>query len=211
MISESILQGEKVRLRPVEENDLPHFVGWLADREVTRWLAAMGDPPTLDDEYEWYERRRSDPDSVMWSIETVEGRLAGNVELRLSAQPRRAEIGIAIHDKTLWGQGLGTDAVRLVLAYAFEELELNRVELTTDEANERAIRCYEKCGFVREGLLRQHRFIDGQFGNTLMMSVLREEWAKSQPRAAVPRWREGAPAPRPRGRYAPAAQVDPHA
>ena len=179
MISESILEGEKVRLRPTEERDLPRFVEWLADRDVTRWLAAMGEPPTLEDEWEWYERRREDPESVMWSIETLEGRLAGNVELRLTPRAKRAEMGIAIQDKSLWSRGLGTDAVRLVLRYAFEDLQLNRVELTTDEENRRAVRCYEKCGFTREGLLRKHRLIDGKFGNTVVMAVLREEWLGS--------------------------------
>ena len=182
VISESILEGQKVRLRPTEERDLPRFVEWLADRDVTRWLAAMGDPPTLEDEREWYERRREDTESVMWSIETLEGRLAGNVELRLTPRAKRAEMGIAIQDKALWSRGLGTDAVRLVLRYAFEELELNRVELTTDEDNSRAVRCYEKCGFAREGLLRQHRLIDGKFGNTVMMAVLREEWRRREGR-----------------------------
>jgi ribosomal-protein-alanine N-acetyltransferase len=177
VISESILEGERIRLRPTQESDLPKFVEWLADREVTRWLAAMGDPPTLQDEYDWYERRRSDPDGVMWSIETLDGRLVGNLELRLNQQANRAELGIAIQDKTEWSQGYGTEAVRLVLSYAFRELELNRVELTTDEANHRAIRCYEKVGFVREGLLRQHRLVDRKYGNTVVMSVLRDEWA----------------------------------
>jgi len=180
VISESILEGERVRLRPMEERDLPRFVEWLADRDVTRWLAAMGEPPTLDDEREWYKRRREDPESVMWSIETIDGELAGTVELRLTPRAKRAEMGIAIQDKSLWGQGLGTDTVRLVLEYAFEDLQLNRVELTTDEENTRAIRCYEKCGFAREGLLRQHRLIDGRFGNTLSMAVLRDEWEKGK-------------------------------
>lgn len=178
MISESILQGEKVRLRPMEERDLPRFVEWLADRDVTRWLAAMGEPPTLEDEREWYERRREDPESVMWSIETLEGQLAGTVELRLTPRAKRAEMGIAIQDKALWSRGLGTDAVRLVLRCAFEDLQLNRVELTTDEDNARAIRCYEKSGFAREGLLRQHRLIDGRFGNTLVMAILRDGWRR---------------------------------
>jgi RimJ/RimL family protein N-acetyltransferase len=105
--------------------------------------------------------------------------LAGNVELRLQLMRRKAELGISIHDKALWSQGLGTDAVRLVLRYAFKELALNRVELTTDEENARAIRCYDKCGFVREGLLRQHRLVDGRFGNTVVMSVLADEWRGS--------------------------------
>lgn len=176
MISESILEGENVRLRPMEERDLPSFVDWLADREVTRWLAEMSAPPTLEEEYEWYERRRSDPDSLMWAIETIDGRLVGSTELRLEPARRKAEFGIVIGDRSQWGRGLGTEALRLVLAYAFGELELNRVELTTAEDNERAIRSYKKVGFVREGLKRQDRMVEGKFGNTLMMSVLREEW-----------------------------------
>lgn len=176
MISESILEGEKVRLRPVQERDLPMFVQWLQDPEVRRWLAAVGDAPTLEEELAWYDRRRSDPDSVMWSIETLDGRLVGTTELRLTLEAKRAELGIAIQDKTMWSQGLGTDTVRLVLEYGFDDLELNRVDLTTDEDNVRGRRCYEKCGFVEEGLLRQHRLVEGRFGNTVVMSVLREEW-----------------------------------
>ena len=176
MISESIIQGVQVRLRPLQERDLPTCVEWMADYDVTRWLANVGEPPTLAEEQEWYDRRRADPDSVMWAIETAEGRLVGNIELRLTPTARRAEMGIVVGDKAEWSKGYGTTTVRLVLRYAFKELELNRVELTTDEENHRAIRCYEKCGFVREGLLRQHRFVDGQFGNTLIMAVLREDW-----------------------------------
>src|SRR5206468_12581095 len=104
----------------------------------------------------------------------------GNVGRGLAPRARRAEMGIASQDRALWSRWLGTDAVRLVLRYAFENLELNRVELTTDEDNRRAIRCYEKCGFAREALPRQHRLIDGKFGNTLVMAVLREEWESGQ-------------------------------
>jgi RimJ/RimL family protein N-acetyltransferase len=179
VISEAILQGERIRLRPVQESDLPRFVEWLQDREVIRWLERMGEPPTLEDEYEWYYSKRSDRDNVMWSIETLDGRLMGNVELRLKPPSRRAEMGIAVQDRTQWNKGYGTESVRLVLGYAFGDLDLNRVELTADEANARAIRCYEKCGFVREGLLRQHRKIGGRFGNTVVMGILKVEWKRS--------------------------------
>jgi RimJ/RimL family protein N-acetyltransferase len=57
---------------------------------------------------------------------------------------------------------------------------LNRVELMTDADNMRGRRCYEKCGFVEEGVLRQHRLIEGRFGDTIMMSVLREEWERGR-------------------------------
>jgi RimJ/RimL family protein N-acetyltransferase len=180
VISESILEGERVRLRPVNEDDLPHFVKWLADPDVRRWLAAVGEPPTLDDEYEWYEDQRANPDGVLWSIETLDGDLVGSTGLRLAPHAERAELGIAIQDKHRWGEGLGTDAVRLVVEYAFSELGLHRIELHVDEENERAIRCYEKCGFVREGLLRDHRRIDDRYSNTIQMSILASEWKPSR-------------------------------
>lgn len=176
VISESILEGAKVRLRPVQERDLPLFVEWLADPEVSRWLAAVDEPPTLKDEYDWYETARADENGVLWSIETLDGDLVGSTDLQLAPHAERAELGIAIQDKTRWSEGLGTDTVRLVIEYAFGELGLHRVELHVDEANGRAIRCYEKCGFVREGILRDHRRVDGRFSNTVQMSILAREW-----------------------------------
>ena len=180
MISESILENETVLLRPVEERDLPLFAKWLADPDVRRWLAAVGDPPTLDDEYAWWEERRADPDNVLWSIDDADGNLVGSTDLRVVPHAARAELGIAIQDKTRWSQGLGTAAIQLVLRYAFEEMKLHRVELHVDEQNARGIRCYEKCGFVREGVLRDHRVFEGEYSNTILMSLLASEWRAQQ-------------------------------
>lgn len=176
MISESILEGELVRLRPMQPSDLPKFVEWLADPEVRRWLAAVQEPPTLQDEIDWYESTRENPDNVLWSIETLDGQLVGTIELRVNQASHRAELGIAIQDKTQWSKGYGTDAVKQAVEYAFDDLELNRVELMTDAENARGRRCYEKCGFIEEGTLRQHRFVQGTFGDTIVMSVLAEDW-----------------------------------
>lgn len=176
MISESILEGRLVRLRPVQPGDLPRFAELLADPEVRRWLAALPEAPTLQDEVEWYEDSRANPDNVLWAIETAEGQLIGTVELRVVPHANRAELGIAIQDKSQWSRGYGTETVRQVLDYGFGEIGLNRIELTVDEQNARGRRCYEKCGFREEGLLRQHRLVDGEYGNTVMMAVLRTEW-----------------------------------
>jgi len=179
VISESVLEGQKVRLRPVRPADLQSFTHWLADPEVRRWLAAVEKPPTLDEEIAWYEETRANPNNVLWAIESLEGQLVGTCELRMAAKHRKAELGISIHDKEEWSKGYGTDAVRLMLEYGFEDMELNRIELTTDEDNARGRRCYEKCGFVEEGMRRQDRFVQGNFSNTVMMSVLREDWQPS--------------------------------
>jgi RimJ/RimL family protein N-acetyltransferase len=176
VISESILEGEKVRLRPVLPSDLPKYVEWLQDPEVRHWLVALAEAPTLEDEIDWYESTRESGDNVLWAIETLEGELMGSVELRLVPNARRAELGIAIQDKTRWSQGYGEDTIKAVLRYGFEEMELNRIDLTTDESNVRGRRCYEKCGFVEEGVLRQHRFIGDEPSNSIAMAILREEW-----------------------------------
>jgi RimJ/RimL family protein N-acetyltransferase len=180
VISESFLASETVRLRPVQESDLPHFQRWLADDELRRWIGSVDEQPTIEQEFEWYVDRRQDPDSVLWAIETAQGALLGTVELRLSVNNHRAELGIAIFDREYWGRGYGTDAVRLVLEYAFRELELNRIQLTTDHDNPRAIRSYEKCGFLREGVLRGHRIIDGKPNDSVIMAVLRKDWLAAQ-------------------------------
>src|SRR3990172_10881365 len=101
-------KGEGVGRRPVQEQDLPHFVRWLADPEVTRWLGDLEGPPTLEEEREWYDSKRSDPDNVLWAIDGPEGRLIGTIELRITPRSRRAEMGVAIQDKTQWDKGYGT-------------------------------------------------------------------------------------------------------
>ena len=176
MISESILTTKRVRLRPLQESDLAHFQRWLADDELRRWLGSVNEQPSVAEEFDWYTSKRQDPDAILWSIEAAGGTLIGNVELRLRLLHRRAEVGIGIFDRQYWGKGYGTEAMRLVLDYAFGELKLNRVELTADEENVRAIRSYEKCGFVREGLLREHRLIDGRPVDSVAMAVIRCDW-----------------------------------
>ena len=180
MISESILQGKRVRLRPIEELDLPLFIRWLNDPDVRYWLS-MADGPefTLESEQEWYEEMRADPWRLVWCIETEDGQPIGNLGLHgIEETHGRATLGIAIGEKDFWGRGYGTEAIRQVLRYAFTELGLRRITLGTDEDNARGIRCYEKCGFVREGLLRGHRLRHGEPVNEVVMAVLREEWER---------------------------------
>jgi len=131
---------------------------------------------TMEDEWEWYHQMKEDPHHVAWVME-VDGRPIGNLGLTsIDEVNGRGTLGISIGEKGEWGRGYGTEAIRLVLGFAFGEMKLRRVDLCTDEDNARGIRCYEKCGFVREGVLRQYRLREGQPVNCVMMSVLREEW-----------------------------------
>ena len=178
MVAEAVLEAMTVRLRPVEDSDLPLYVRWINDPDVRHWLHRSERPlSTLELERGRVEGMRRDPGTLVWCIE-AERRPIGDVRLlEIDTAHGRAELGIAIGEKGCWGRGYGTDAIRLVLRHAFGELGLRRVWLITDADNARGIRCYEKCGFLHEALLRGHRLRYGLPLDMLAMGVLREEFA----------------------------------
>lgn len=170
-----MLEGKRVKLRAVERVDLPAFVKWINDPEVTHFLE-LSPPMSMEDEERWFVNVVKSDEKV-FSIDTMEGKLIGNVGvLRISWRDRSALIGIVIGEKKYLDQGYGTDAVETLLRYLFDEFNMNRVYLIADERNARALRCYEKIGFTREGLLRENRFKNGSYTNDIEMSILRSEW-----------------------------------
>ena len=88
-------------------------------------------------------------------------------------------VSISIGEREYWDKGYGTDAMRVILRYAFIELNLHRVSLNVFEYNQRAVRSYEKAGFNHEGRVRQFLNRFGQRWDLIHMGILREEWEKS--------------------------------
>jgi RimJ/RimL family protein N-acetyltransferase len=173
------LVGERVYLRPLERADAPAFVAWMNDPEVTRFLLAYR-PINLRSEEEFIDRANTAEDGLVLGIVLKDGdRLVGATGLHpIDFRCRKAGFGISIGDKSAWGKGHGTEATRMIVAHAFETLNLNRVWLHVFEYNERGIRTYEKVGFRREGVLRQDTYRDGRYWDAIAMALLREEWEK---------------------------------
>jgi RimJ/RimL family protein N-acetyltransferase len=172
---------ERLRLRAVERDDLPHFVAWLNDPEVIHGITVYL-PLSLPLEERWYENMLArPPEEHPFVIEVREGEEwtpIGNCSFfHIDWRARHAEVGIVIGEKRLWNQGYGTDAMRFLLHHGFATLNLNRVYLKVYADNPRAIRAYEKAGFVHEGRMRQERYYNGAYYDNLLMSVLRSEWA----------------------------------
>lgn len=178
MIANRTIENGRVRLRPLEERDVPLLARWYGDPEVRHWTHLSEDPPsaqTVDAHRERYRRMRDDPRQLRWCIETAEGAAIGDLGLVDIHPHGRTELAITIGEKAYWGSGYGSDAIRAAVRYAFENLRCRRVYLITDEDNLRAHRCFEKCGFIREGLLRAHRLRYGLPVSMLIMGVLRNE------------------------------------
>jgi RimJ/RimL family protein N-acetyltransferase len=172
-----VLEGTLVRLRPLDQSDLPALLRWYADPEVNHWLHQSEYRDVSD------ERIRSKfgpgterSDDVRWIIEAVDGKAIGVIRLEgIEPVHGKAELAISIGEKAYWGRGYGTEAIGLALRHAFDERGLRRVFLITDADNERGIRCYEKSGFQHEGVLRAHRLRYGKPLDMVMMGALREE------------------------------------
>lgn len=110
-------------------------------------------------------------------VDHPEGRYVGTESLHsISWQDRRARLAIGIFDRRFWSHGYSTEATRVLLRYGFGHLGLHRVDLRVLDYNTRAIRSYEKCGFIREGLERESAFVDGSWRDDVIMGILEEEY-----------------------------------
>lgn len=180
------LKGERVRLRPLRDEDVAPLTAWINDADVRHWLHHSDREDATEEAFREVYMARDNALQAVFAIEDETGRRAGVTRLiDIDRTHGRAELAIIIGEQSAWGRGYGTDAIRTLLEYAFEEMGLRRVYLITDADNARGIRCYEKCGFAHEGTLRKHRVRHGEPLDMVVMSVLREEWERREGQASA--------------------------
>jgi RimJ/RimL family protein N-acetyltransferase len=169
--------GQRIDFRPLEVDDEPLLRRWINDPRI--WSTLNQRPPVnACREREWLENQGKSPtDYVFGIVLRKTGQLIGSCGLHgINVRSHCASLGIMIGESELQNCGHGSEAMRLLLRFAFEELNLNRVELCVFDHNPRAIHVYEKCGFVLEGRHRQALWRHGQYHDILRYAVLRSEW-----------------------------------
>ncbi len=179
-----MLSGKRIRLRAMEPADLSNLVRWMNDPEVIENLLVYT-PLSSVDEQNWFDGMMKRPkEEHAYVIEILEDGAwipIGSTNFHLlDWNNRSAELGLSIGEKMYWNHGYGRDTVRLMLRYAFNDLNLNRVSLTVFDTNERGKKAYLAAGFVEEGRLRQDIYKNGQYHDTFIMSVLRDEWQDAE-------------------------------
>jgi diamine N-acetyltransferase len=172
--------GERLRLRAIERSDIPTFVRWFNDPDVTKNLIRYM-PMSQAQEERWFEAQLEDQDRHIFGIETLDGTLIGNIGLHnINWKDSNAEMGIVIGEKEYWDNGYGSEAITVLLNFVFCQMNLHRVHLRVYQDNKRATHCYQKCGFKLEGRLREARFADGKYTDELVMGVLRPEFLRAR-------------------------------
>lgn len=181
-VASELLRGKLVRLRAEDpEAHSRLFVGWSHDSEYWRLIAnGPAHPWTREGVRKHIQKEieKEDPRNIFFAVHALDDeRVIGEIGLDgISYTHGESFVGIGIGERELWGKGYGTDAMNVMLRYAFTELNLHRVSLTVFEYNPRAIRSYEKCGFRVEGHARETFQREGRRWDLIFMGILRDEW-----------------------------------
>ncbi len=174
------ITGPTVVLRRHVPQNLVAFRRWYADREIAR-LARYQETPMRPEEIERFFRARAvGPDALSMAVHVgATDRLIGTCAFsQLDPDNGSALYHITIGESDAWGKGYGTEATRLMLDHAFGTLGLHRIALFVFEFNVRAVRAYQRCGFMVEGRARESIWRDGRWWDELAMSVLESDWRK---------------------------------
>jgi RimJ/RimL family protein N-acetyltransferase len=171
--------GKKIRLREYRKEDAIMALEYMNDPEIKK-LLTPGIPflYTLEDEQKWVEGISGTKDNYSFAIETLEDKkyIGGCGINNLDWKNSVFTIGIFIGDKEYLGKGYGTDAMKTLIKFIFEQMNINKIKLQVFSFNKRAVRSYEKCGFKKEGVLRMEIFRDGRYYDDIIMGLLREEY-----------------------------------
>lgn len=172
------IQGERLYLREVRPSDVNEtYYRWMNDPEVTAYLESRFYPNALESLADYVQGKISDHDNLFLAIVLQEGhRHIGNIKLGpINWIHRFADVALLIGEKECWGRGYATEAIRLVVTHAFQELNLHKLTAGCYIANQGSYKAFLKAGFVQEGLLRQHFHCRGEYVDFWQLGIVRPE------------------------------------
>lgn len=175
------LVGERIYLSPRNSEDAEIFTKWMNDFEITDYTGRTPTIMTLDAEKKYLENKNMDLSTTAFAIIDLESdKMIGTLSLEeINYNNRTAVLGIFIGEPEYRSNGYGSEAIKLLLDFAFNYINLNSIRLSVLSCNERAIKCYEKCGFKEAGKWRKSKFVNGKYYDTIFMDILAEEFTES--------------------------------
>lgn len=176
-----VLRGDRVILRPARDSDIDDRLAHPIDPEEEDAYGSTWRREWDGSRYHTREHLEGSaaprPPHYQWAVEH-DGRCVGSAGLRVNVDQHRATYSVGLFGAALRGRGLGKEITRLVLDWAFGPLGAHRVQLEVLDGNDRAIRCYEACGFRREGVRREAELYPDGWKDFILMAILQAEHPK---------------------------------
>lgn len=170
------LKGEKVLLRAIEKEDMEFLREMINDEEMEKNVVGWSFPVSKYEQEKWFESQMLNKNNLRFIIE-LEGKRIGLATItNIDWKNRKACHGIKLYGEDIKRKGLGTDAVVTIMKYAFEELQINKLYSTILEYNEASLRLFEKCGWEREGILKESVYKNNKYVNEIVIGILKEQY-----------------------------------
>ena len=173
------LLGERIYLREVRLEDVNDaYYCWMNDPEITRYLESRFCPNSLESLREYVSNKAADRNSVFLAISLQgEDRHIGNIKLGpIDWIHRFADIGVVIGEKHLWGKGYASEAIGIVVQYAFEVLNLHKLTAGCYEVQVGSVKAFQKNGFEIEGIRKKHYFCSGNYMDAVLLGMLNPKY-----------------------------------
>jgi len=172
-----MIRRGKVNLRPVERTDLEKLVVWRNEPTISKCFFNVF-PLSVSGQARWFESLLQRDDKKLFIIETKESLPVGTIGLdNIDWKNQSAEFGNILIEPAHQGRGFASDATLVLLKFAFEDMNMNRIYLKVFNWNEAAIQLYVRCGFQKEGVLRQALYKGGGFQDLVLMAILRGDFS----------------------------------
>lgn len=170
-----MLRGEFVVLRLPDMDDIKLISGWKNDRDVTKYLSCSS-PISKKEIEEYISGTEENKDSIVFIIETEDEIPIGICSLEeVDWKSSTAKITVVIYAKNCWGRGYGYDTVRTLTNYGVGQLNMHTIYVHIPEDNEKAIKCFEKAGYEKEGILKHRLYKDGCYRDLVSLSIVNPE------------------------------------
>jgi RimJ/RimL family protein N-acetyltransferase len=172
------IQGKKVTLRALERSDMAELRSYHNDPEIGFLLGGWSHPISSAQQDKWFDGQAFESQNLRFAIDTSEDGFIGiSTITNIDFKNRSAYHGIMIGKKNMQGHGYGRDAVMTTMKYAFEELGLHRLDGDIVEHNVPSYNLYvQKCGWKKEGVLREHAFRNNQYYDRILVGILKREY-----------------------------------
>lgn len=167
------LEGKKIYLRGIEENDLIKIHDWLCDPDFTRYLFQGDRPPNMSIMKEDFNNNARNTFEIVFAVVTKNNLHIGWAGLyEINWISRKSELRFFIGEKKFWGKGYTTEVVSLLKDYAFNKLNLHRLYGGTNIENKGSVKVFKNNGFFEEGILKEEHFRNGKYYDVIRFGLV---------------------------------------